>query len=43
MVYAMMVRKKIRATLEDLQVLEHALRLVADFGVPEALADPITD
>lgn len=30
-------------TLEDLQVLENALQMVADFGIPEALADPITD
>lgn len=30
-------------TLEDLQVLENALKVVADSGVPEALAEPITD
>ena len=30
-------------TLEDLQVLENALKVVADCGVPEALAEPITD
>ncbi len=30
-------------TVEDLQVLERALRAVADAGVPEALADPIID
>lgn len=30
-------------TLENLQVLERALRVVADHGHPEALADPIQD
>ncbi|MGO2748915.1 MAG: nuclear transport factor 2 family protein [Pseudoclavibacter sp.] len=29
-------------TVEDLQVLEHALRVVAAAGNPEAAADPIT-
>ena len=28
-------------TVEDLQVLERALQIVADSGKPEALADPI--
>ncbi|MFT4306177.1 MAG: nuclear transport factor 2 family protein [Microbacterium sp.] len=30
-------------TIEDLQVLERALRLVAEAGEPEALASPMTD
>jgi ketosteroid isomerase-like protein len=30
-------------TIEDLQVLEAALRAVADAGEPEALAEPLTD
>ncbi|QIK63224.1 nuclear transport factor 2 family protein [Leucobacter viscericola] len=30
-------------TIEDLRVLEHALRAVAESGNPEALADPIED